>query len=212
MAMTYTKLIGARTTDGSLKSFVNWDLLPSEEVVSEAEATIYRRLRVRQMLQSTTGSLAQSADTVTLPSNFKAPYSLMFTGVEKKKLTHKRIEEVEDAWEYDGAGARVERKPEIFAPTGTVIQFDSKADQAYPYFLRYYGSLDPLDAAANQTNFLTNEYPSLLRHACLAIAYEKLKNPTERALQIQLFEKEVFEANQESDFALLGVEMNMEVD
>lgn len=53
----------------------------------------------------------------------------------------------------------------------TNLTFNAKAQEAMVYSWLYYASPAPL-GGANETNFLTDKFPTLLRKACLYIAAE----------------------------------------
>ncbi len=58
------------------------------------------------------------------------------------------------------------------------IHFDQAVFQTSLMQLQYYQSL-PLLSASNQTNFLTNRYPNLMRVACLCAAADFMKDSEE---------------------------------
>ena len=190
----FTTLTGSKTTPGSIKEAINHSGIPVTQILSDAEAWIYQRLRVREMLASTTGTLAAASDTISLSSltGYKSPFFLMFTGTAftPKFVPERRsLDFVLRSWGYDGDGVRSVGRPYCWASDATTIQFDTIADTAYPYLLRYYRALPAL-AADNETNFLTDSYPRLLRAVCYAFANEWKKDEREKAYWFQVAEKE----------------------
>lgn len=208
---TYSVLTGLRTVEGSIKNWVNRSNTPSTTILTEAQALLYQELRTREMVQVATGTLAIAADTISLTTvapRFRAPRLFMFTAngtAAKYKPKYRMLDEVLDAWEYDSTGARVSGSPEKWALEGDNIQFDKPTDIARPYRFTYYGALAPL-SVSNETNFLTERYPRLLRSACLAMVAEFDKDQTERNHWMAAAMDEISRANVQSDLELEGVE------
>ena len=86
MAMTYTGLIGAKTSSASLKHWANYALLPTEELILDAEAQIYSLMRVREMRAEATLSIALNDSTEALPTGFLDPIGLFGDGFEGDEL------------------------------------------------------------------------------------------------------------------------------
>ncbi len=76
MAMTYTGLIGAKSSSASLKNWANYSLLPVEELITDAEAQIYSLMRVREMRAEATLNIALNDSTEPLPAGFLDPIAL----------------------------------------------------------------------------------------------------------------------------------------
>lgn len=206
MSTSYTILTGAKTVDGSIKQWVNDTLVPSATILSEAQEWIYRRLRVREMLTATTGTLATAADTIALPTGYVATKLLMFTEQHKAELRARDPKDVTLAFEWDNA-SRVREKPRWFYADGSNLQLDAPADQSYPWRHLYYRALDDL-SSGSPTNFLTTKAQRLLRCACVALAVEwKVKGTEEKAYWMNLAMTEIAELNRESDFAAQDIDM-----
>ncbi len=207
----YTTLVAAKTTDGSIKNWVNDSRVPSTTILTEAQAWIYQRLRVRQMLKTATGTLATNSDTIALDTTYRARYFFMFTGVDKAIPSSRLLDDVLSAFSYDSAGNRTTGQPTMWATDEVNIQFELRANKGYPYLFKYYGALAPLAASSNETNFLTNVYPSLLRAICLHYAYEHLKDAPKTTYWLAKAEQQIAAANIDSDRELAGVEMQMQI-
>ena len=210
----YADLVAAKTTDGSIKQWVNNSFIPATTILTEAQAWIYQRLRVREMLTSTTGSLALAADTITLPTRYKAPKFLMFTAnstVAKSVPTYRPVDFVVTQFEYDGSGNRTTGRPNLWGADATNLQFEKKADQAYPYYLLYYQSLAALSGSST-TNFLTDSYPRLLRATCSFMGFEFLKDTDRQVYWLKVAMGEISDANVAGDLELSGAELQMEVE
>ncbi len=211
--VAYSTLITDKGTDGSIKSWVNHDGVPSTTILAEAEAWIYQRLRARQNMTVATGTLTASSDTIGLPTGYRAPRHLMFTATAssaKSIPTRKPLEFVEDNFEYDGSGNRTEGRPIWWATDESNIQFEKLADQNYPYRFRHYRAMPAL-GTATETNFLTQEYPTLLKAACLYRAYEFLRNEREKLYWRSEAEREIQAVNYEADLERMDEYMVMEV-
>lgn len=195
--MDYTTLVAAKSTAGSIKDWVNADTVPSTAILTDAQAFIYSRLRVRQMMVSASGSLVVDQAYIALPTGYRDTKRFGLTGIYKAELTGVLIDELEDSYVYDDSG-RVSTKPKCFAPDATQLLFDSPPDVAYPYLWRYYGTPTAL-SGANETNFLTDTYPRILRMACVGFANEFMKDDEERAYWLALCVSEINQANAEGD-------------
>lgn len=175
--MDYTSLIAPSTSAGSIAGWVNSTAVQAEAptIVAEAEAFIYRRLRHWKMLTSTSGTMTTSQALVTVPSDFLEDKIFKLTGTFSGDITRKTIQEVIQAWNYDGNGNRVAQTPEIFSNDQTNLVLDSPCDRAYPFTLYYYQQPAAL-GTNNTTNFLTTTYPRLMRTACMVGASEFMKD------------------------------------
>jgi hypothetical protein len=166
MTVDYGTLIADKTNEGSIKNWVNNTLVPSGIVLSMAEEFIYRRLRVRQMLVVATGNMVADQDYVVTPDRYVGPRSFWISGVNRAKLAHKLLEDVEEARNYDTAGDPVSQKPKMFWCSDTRVNFECPALEVYPYRFTHYAQLAAL-GGDNETNFLTDRHPLLLTSACL---------------------------------------------
>ena len=207
---TFTVLTGSRTTAGSIKEWVNHGSIPSETILTDAQAWIYQRLRVRQMLTSTTGTLTESQGSIALPSGYRGPYQFQFTGTNLSWPDPKRWEWVRKNITYDGDGSRTLGKAQFWATEAANIQFEVLADQAYPWDFAYHRSLAAL-STDTETNFLTEEYPRLLRAVCMGFASEWTKKSDDRNYWLAIAASETFEASKESDLEMIGLEMDMNI-
>lgn len=74
--MDYTTLIAAKTTAGSILHYSPYAKASPTVILSEAEALIYSRLRVREMRAWSLIALAQYAHTAALPTGFLEPITM----------------------------------------------------------------------------------------------------------------------------------------
>ena len=214
----YTTLVADRDHEGSIKHWANDSRIPSTTILTEAQAWIYAKLRVRQMLLSTQTVVAKGDDTITLPTGYKAPYLFRWIGVVGAADQHSSIPQyrlldfVLSQFTYDGTGARTRGIPQYYATDESNVQFEVELDVARNYLFTYYRALPNLDSSTNLTNFLTDDYPYLLRAACLHRAFEHLRNSREKAYWLAIAEGQINEARVDSDLELAGVEMQMEIE
>lgn len=154
------------------------------------------------MLTSTTGNITVATGSLSFPSDYIEDKFLMITGVNNMTLVRKPMQEVLASWSYDGSGNRVPQAPNIYFNDKTNIVFDTYMDQTYPYLLYYYQNPAAL-SSSNETNFLTNTYPRLMRCALMIGAAEFMKDAgvgqISRDYWINEAEKEIIIAQAESD-------------
>lgn len=212
MAYDYTTLAGERSVTGSIKNWVNNSLIPSDNILIEAQAEIYNRLRVREMLTRVEGTLQADDSSIAVPDGYRALYSFRFTGIKKAILTKKQLYELEEMITFNADSTRSTGKPQFYAAAGNEIEFETVADEAYPYLFRYYQALPLLAEATNETNFLTDRYPYLLRYACMYRGFQFLRNPSEEGKYFKVMEDAISKANQESDYEMLGADLVMQVE
>jgi hypothetical protein len=208
MAIDYETLTGTKGEDGSIRQWVNHAGVPATVILTLAEQNIYRKIRIREMLQSATGTVAAGASTIALPAGYRQRNFLMFTGANKSILTPKLLDEVEANFTYDSAGDRTTGIPRMYGTDDTNIIFETELSEARDYHFRYYGDLTAL-SNSNPTNILTTRYAKLLYTACMVEAYEWSKNEREKMYWQKVMQGEVYEANKEMDQELAGVEMTM---
>lgn len=96
--------------------------------------------------------------------------------------------------------------PYWFGILGNQIQFDVSFSQASLGKLQYYQSL-PLLSATNQTNFITNRYPHLMRTACVTSAADFMKDDAEYQKGYQRLVALVERTSMDNDGMLRGMEL-----
>lgn len=89
------------------------------------------------------------------------------------------------------------------------IHFDSAFLQAMNCQLQFYQSL-PLLSSSNQSNFLTNRYPQLVRTACVTAAADFMKDDTEYQKGMTRLQAMVQQINIENDMSMRGMELDTE--
>lgn len=209
--MDYTTLVGLRTVDGSIRQWVNDSSIPATVILEEAEAWIYRRLRIKDMLTTASGTIAASsnpatsASSVAHPARYIASKRFELLTPTRAALTKRTADALLALQSIDTLGNYDRRTPANYASIGATFQLDSAADQDYTYRVLYYAALAPL-SALNTTNALTDRAPRLVRAACLYAANEFRKNDTEKTYWLNAAEAEIKRLNAEDDFEQGGVD------
>jgi hypothetical protein len=88
------------------------------------------------------------------------------------------------------------------------VQFDQPAFQTTLCRLHYYQSLPLLAKTSNETNFLTNRYPKLMRVACLAAAAEFMKDDAEYQKYVTRLVQSIEAISMENDMHERGMELD----
>lgn len=191
MAYNYTTLTGAKTVSGSIANWVNRSDLPTENILIEAEALIYERLRVREMTLTEPLSFTAGVQTVSLPSGFLDPLSFTpYTWAYPLPFVHETaLDEYRDA-----AGVLMTGTPGRWTIIGETAYVDVLPIETFAGRVLYYKRPSAL-SVSNETNFLTTRYPTLLRTACLARSYEHMKDMQNAANYMQMAEAKIAEAN-----------------
>lgn len=187
---TYTTLTGLKTVSGSIANWVNRSDLPTTEILTEAEALIYETLRVREMQARATLTFALSTQTASLPTGFLDPlgYRPYEWGDDLPFVHENGLNEYRDS-----SGTLESGTPSQWTIIGETAYVNVLPSEAFSGTLLYYKTPTAL-SGSNETNFLTSRYPSLLRYACMAKAYEHMKNDL-AASYLQLAMQSIAKAN-----------------
>lgn len=206
MAMSYSTLTGDKTTAGSIKSWAMRSTVESETVVEEAEAWIYRRLRVREMQTvDTSQSLAANAESLALPSRYLGTVTFMLTSPGRYRLHQMNVLDVERRRPYNSSGVLQVGLPTLFYTDATNMYFNVKSDRTYTTRHVYWQQPAAL-SASNETNFVTMKYPRLMRCACMMMASEFLKDYAAMERWEVKATREIAEIDIENDTNLSGFE------
>lgn len=136
-----------------------------DEVIDFFEAKISRRLRLRGMENTATGTFTASDATLALPTGFIEVRSFTYapaTG-SLRKLEYITPEQCESL-EYSSVAP-----PQWYTFAGGTFRLYPTPDAAYAYTLRYYKAITPLDST-NTTNFLLTSHPDVYLYGCLVEA------------------------------------------
>lgn len=200
--MNYTTLIAAKTTAGSIKSWVNYSRLDVAQIVEEAQDLIFQTLRVREM--RTVGALSMSGgdSSVAVPADFLDPIKLTdkTNNVDLKLQSESMLENFRA---YSG-GVLTSGTPARYSIWSEAFQFEFKYSGAASLSLVYFKKPALLVATTGETNFLTDRYPHLLRTACVALAHDFMDNAAEYDKAVARLSGLIQKANEESDLATRG--------
>lgn len=153
----------ALDTYANLKSAIaSWNIdrtdLPDSDIVTLAEARLFRELQLRTMEAETDLTGVVDSRYIALPSGFLEPIGLFInisgSGREELEFVPADIESV------DATG-----QPEYWTIDGTNIAFERPCDQAYSFTLRSLQSLTAL-SDSNTSNWLLANHPDLYLAAC----------------------------------------------
>lgn len=201
MAINYTTLTADKATEGSIKNWLNYSLVPSVNVLAMAEAHIYERLRVREMRVETAVSIAAGADYIDLPARFLDPIRLMLNGdavdidyVQENLL--KRFRDLDTGDLFEGSITE-------YAIINEKMLFDVASEEARAGYLWFYQTPAPL-SGNNETNWLTTRYPALLTDACLAYGNHYRKFYGERDKLLVIVNAGIKAANDAADLGQRG--------
>ena len=137
----------------------------ADECIDRVEAKFRRRLRLRPMESTATGTFASGTATIALPTDFLQVISFTYeisSGVprELRPITPQQG----DGLEYGESGL-----PTWYAFVDGLIRLYPTPDDAYSYTLRHYAKFSPL-SASNTTNFLLTDYGDAYEYGCYAEA------------------------------------------
>lgn len=177
--MDYATLVGAKSTEGSIKYWVNHSELPASSILADAQAEIYARLRVHDMLVPTTLAITTGMSSIALPARFLDPASL--TDQYRTEVCLRSATALSRMRVVDTSGALISGPVSNYAIFGGKFQFDMASNVTATFCLVYFESPLPL-GDSNQTNFLTDRYSHLLRAAILKHAYAFRKSWDEAKL------------------------------
>lgn len=171
--MDYTTLVGTKSTPGSVANWLNRSDLPVAEILSEAEAFIYERMRVREMQAVATLTFAAGTSSADLPGNFLDPISYLPHGWGQP-LLYVHEETLRPSRDEDGNLFK-SPTPSRWTVIGETAHVDVELEGDFSGQLMYYARPIAL-SASNTVNWLTLRYPRLLRTVCMGIGYEHMKD------------------------------------
>lgn len=156
----------AITTYSELKTAIgNWlarnDLTAYiPDLITLAEARIYRELRVRQMETSLSASI--SSGVIAVPSGYQEMKFAYVDGSPAKPLVRVSLEELYNQYPTRSSDG----KPFMYARNGANFEFGPYPDSAYTIKGVYYKQLDAL-SDGNPTNWLLDDAPDLILFGAL---------------------------------------------
>lgn len=193
--MDYNTLVAAKTTSGSLANWVNRGDLPVSDILTEAQAWLYQRMRVREMTVRAPFTFLINTSSLALPADFLDPIQFLpYEWGFPLPFAH----EESMMSPTDDTGALFSDTPSRWSIIGATAYVDVSCSAAFPGILLYYGTPAAL-SGSNLTNFLTSRYPTLLRYACLGFAYDHMKDTQRKQQYLALAMAEISEAKVTND-------------
>lgn len=172
--MDYNTLVDVKTTEGSIKSWVNRTDVPSSSIVQMAQALIYSRLRVREMVELDSRSIMQGDHTDTVPDRFLAPIIVKRKNPVMGEIVYLDQEHFESRLAFDDDGNKFEGIPDQYTISANAISFNYRASEDITYRIWYFKTPTAL-STTNTTNFLTDRYPHMLLAGCLHWAFDHME-------------------------------------
>lgn len=207
--MDYTTLIAAKSTDGSIKNRLNYDRIPVVSILEEAQTEIYRLLRAREMRASVDITIALGDITAPLPAGYLDPIKMTLRD-SGARVTHKTQDDLREVRCWDETTSNWSTgMPYAYAVFNELINFDCRAEAAYPAIFDFYKS-PTLLSVENPTNWLTTRYPRLLRVACLREAADHMDAADKIERYEGQFQRLIQEINVLDDLSLTGVDAHVE--
>jgi hypothetical protein len=158
--MNYSTLVADRTVEGSIRNWINNPNVPATAILSDAEADIYTRIRVREMRTASTVVLTTGASNADLPEGFLDPITLR--DKYRRDLVLVDPDGLENIRYIDTDFALVLTQPSHYSIFDEKLQFDCRAEEPINLQFVYFRRLPAL-AGGNETNFLTSRYSPLVR-------------------------------------------------
>lgn len=204
--MDYSTLVAEKSVSGSIKDWLNYERIPAEAILTEAQAWIYGRMRHEDMVREASVAIALGASSAAKPDGFLDPIHLGIPGYVPT-LAYRDRERFRAMLALDQDGALPAGMPTAYARFRDTLAFNTEADQAYTAHAVFYGTPEAL-SVDNETNFLTDRYPTLLRRACLMFAAENRKEWDLRDRYERSCMADIQTINVENDLALRGVHLD----
>lgn len=204
--MDYNTLVADKSTAGSIAYAINYDRIDPTGILEEAQAWIYAKLRINDMISTASVAITSGASTAAFPSGYLDPLHFGIPGFVNK-IRRKDIEWFRTNLGFDETGTLPTGQPTYWTDYQQAIQMNTLADKAYTASMVFYKRPDAL-GPSNTTNWLTTRYPTLLRRVCLMFSaevrkeYDAQDRAEARALQ------DIDKIKLESDDNLRGIELD----
>jgi hypothetical protein len=202
--MDYATLIADKSTAGSIANWTNHSKLPAPAIVAMAESWIYSRLRVRDMISTSSGVISTGSRSIDISSiNVLEPIAMRRYGEQDGgPIRFLDPEHFESRTFFDDNNNPVVGTPTEAVMQGDVIHLNALTDRNILYRLVYFGR--PAALSASGTNVLTQRYEQMLLAICLHFAYLHMQSPELASTWLTLGQDSILEANREFDMAAAG--------
>jgi hypothetical protein len=204
--MNYTTLVADRETAGSIKYAINYSRIDAEGILTEAQAWIYAKLRTPDMRSVASVAIADDASTAAFPTGYLDPLQFGIPG-HISRIRLKDVEWFRSHLGFDEDGTLPEGLPTYWTKYEGLIQLNTRADQAYTAKMAYYKRPTAL-SADNETNWLTEKYPTLVRRACMIFSAEARKEYDTRDRAEKDALNQIAEIRIETDDEMRGMELD----
>jgi hypothetical protein len=193
---TWTTLTGSKTTEGSIRNWLNRGDIPVTTILEEAEAWIYQRLRVREMHADEAFVFDGGEYQEPLPEGFLDPISFKPYAWGGTPLRFEHEDTFRASRDPDGELA--EGTPSQWRIVGETAEVNVICADDFGGRLLYYKQPAPL-SSGNPTNFLTSRYPTLLRTVCMGKGYEHMKKGQDAVAYLTKAGADIAEAAQTNE-------------
>lgn len=99
--MTYSNLVAAKATAGSIASWVNYSKLDVETILDEAQSLLFQTLRVHQMKTEWVFGMIAGQSRIALPSRFLDPIGRLFNISDGIAYRHRIETDIQEYRSYD---------------------------------------------------------------------------------------------------------------
>jgi hypothetical protein len=195
----YDTLVASKQTPGSIKYWVNHEMVDPDLILTEAQAYIYERVRTWEMRTTASVSIPFNSSTIPLPAHFLEVIKMRFNELADDDLEY--VHEHLLRRERDATGQLYTAPPRFWAITDRQIQFENRMDRSYTGEIIYYRRPDDLGQGVAATNWLTIRFPTLVRRACLMFGYEQRRRMEDFNAEVALVEMAIDRVNVTEDMA-----------
>lgn len=147
-----------------------------------------------------TFNFASGDSSKALPTGFQQAIKLELDGLGKLPGP---VREENFPRDIDSDGALTIGTPSCWTIVGTTLYLDTQLDAAQNARLWYYGTPAAL-ASGNQTNFLSDRFPTLLISVCNAFAYKSRHRVDDMQTELALAGADIATINAEDEMARRG--------